>query len=158
MECGWISLSDFAAKCLISLTFSGLQDVMFRESRRPKGDPEVLAAQSREQYFKVLTFHKLCSSVVSWLSSQELSIFSCEFSFFLSWKTDCNCSHWESVAWELFQPIYLILQKLQLGTSSYYIFVFVHETFSGFQHQITQHQGYNPLELNCFQIKLLIIS
>lgn len=30
-----------------------LQDVMFREIRRPKGDPEVLAAQSREQYFKV---------------------------------------------------------------------------------------------------------
>lgn len=27
---------------------------MFREARRPKGDPEVLAARSREQYFKVL--------------------------------------------------------------------------------------------------------
>lgn len=26
---------------------------MFRELRRPRGDPEVLAAQSREQYFKV---------------------------------------------------------------------------------------------------------
>lgn len=30
-----------------------LQDVMFRDIRRPKGDPEVLAAQSREEYFKV---------------------------------------------------------------------------------------------------------
>lgn len=30
-----------------------LQDAMLREIRRPKGDPEVLAAQSREQYFKV---------------------------------------------------------------------------------------------------------
>ncbi|KAK8673669.1 hypothetical protein V6N13_111987 [Hibiscus sabdariffa] len=28
-------------------------DVMFRELRRPQGDPEVLAAQSREQYFKL---------------------------------------------------------------------------------------------------------
>lgn len=27
---------------------------MFRELRKPRGDPEVLAAQSREQYFKVL--------------------------------------------------------------------------------------------------------
>lgn len=26
---------------------------MLREARRPQGDPEVLAAQSREQYFKV---------------------------------------------------------------------------------------------------------
>ncbi|CAK7348145.1 unnamed protein product [Dovyalis caffra] len=33
-------------------TTSG-SDVMFRELRRPKGDPEVLAAQSREQYFKL---------------------------------------------------------------------------------------------------------
>lgn len=30
-----------------------LQDAMLREIRRPKGDPEVLAAESREQYFKV---------------------------------------------------------------------------------------------------------
>ncbi|KAL9347746.1 hypothetical protein Peur_059112 [Populus x canadensis] len=28
-------------------------DVMFRELRQPQGDPEVLAAQSREQYFKL---------------------------------------------------------------------------------------------------------
>lgn len=28
---------------------------MFREIRKPRGDPEVLAAQSREQYFKVLS-------------------------------------------------------------------------------------------------------
>lgn len=27
---------------------------MLRETRRPKGDPKVLAAKSREQYFKVL--------------------------------------------------------------------------------------------------------
>ncbi|KAG8386808.1 hypothetical protein BUALT_Bualt03G0187300 [Buddleja alternifolia] len=32
---------------------TGGSDVMFRESRRPKGDPEVLAAQSREQYNKL---------------------------------------------------------------------------------------------------------
>ncbi|XP_027172420.1 protein CONSERVED ONLY IN THE GREEN LINEAGE 160, chloroplastic [Coffea eugenioides] len=32
---------------------TGGSDVMFREIRRPKGDPEVLAAQSREQYFKL---------------------------------------------------------------------------------------------------------
>ncbi|KAL8461111.1 hypothetical protein ACS0TY_032547 [Phlomoides rotata] len=32
---------------------TGGSDVMFREARRPKGDPEVLAAQSREQYFKL---------------------------------------------------------------------------------------------------------
>lgn len=31
-----------------------LQEVMFRELRRPRGDPEVLASQSREQYFKVI--------------------------------------------------------------------------------------------------------
>jgi ATP synthase protein I len=30
-----------------------LQDVMFRELRRPRGDPEVQAAKDREQYFKV---------------------------------------------------------------------------------------------------------
>lgn len=28
---------------------------MLREIRKPRGDPEVLAAQSREQYFKVLS-------------------------------------------------------------------------------------------------------
>lgn len=28
---------------------------MFREIRKPRGDPEVLTAQSREQYFKVLS-------------------------------------------------------------------------------------------------------
>lgn len=27
---------------------------MFRELRRPRGDPKVLASQSREQYFKVI--------------------------------------------------------------------------------------------------------
>ena len=32
---------------------------MFRELRRPRGDPEVLAAQSREQYFKVITSYCL---------------------------------------------------------------------------------------------------
>ncbi|XP_044503597.1 protein CONSERVED ONLY IN THE GREEN LINEAGE 160, chloroplastic isoform X2 [Mangifera indica] len=32
---------------------TGGSDVMFRELRRPRGDPEVLAAQSREQYFKL---------------------------------------------------------------------------------------------------------
>ncbi|KAJ0112532.1 hypothetical protein Patl1_02423 [Pistacia atlantica] len=32
---------------------AAIQDVMFRELRRPRGDPEVLAAQSREQYFKL---------------------------------------------------------------------------------------------------------
>lgn len=32
---------------------TGGSDVMFREIRRPRGDPEVLAAQSREQYFKL---------------------------------------------------------------------------------------------------------
>uniref|UniRef100_A0A5B6YWP5 CGL160/ATPI domain-containing protein n=1 Tax=Davidia involucrata TaxID=16924 RepID=A0A5B6YWP5_DAVIN len=32
---------------------TGGSDVMFRELRRPKGDPKVLAAQSREQYFKM---------------------------------------------------------------------------------------------------------
>ncbi|KAI5661858.1 hypothetical protein M9H77_21181 [Catharanthus roseus] len=32
---------------------TGGSDVMFREIRRPKGDPEALAAQSREQYFKL---------------------------------------------------------------------------------------------------------
>ncbi|PIN22881.1 hypothetical protein CDL12_04398 [Handroanthus impetiginosus] len=32
---------------------TGGSDVMFRESRRPRGDPEVLAAQSREQYYKL---------------------------------------------------------------------------------------------------------
>ena len=29
---------------------------MFREVRRPRGDPEVLAAQSRDQYFKVFYY------------------------------------------------------------------------------------------------------
>lgn len=32
---------------------TGGSDVMFRELRRPQGDPEVLAALSREQYFKL---------------------------------------------------------------------------------------------------------
>ncbi|KAB8428879.1 hypothetical protein FH972_024992 [Carpinus fangiana] len=32
---------------------TGGSDVMFRELRRPRGDPEVLAAQWREQYFKL---------------------------------------------------------------------------------------------------------
>ncbi|XP_010277031.1 PREDICTED: uncharacterized protein LOC104611596 isoform X2 [Nelumbo nucifera] len=32
---------------------TGGSDVMFRELRRPRGDPQVLAAQSREQYFKL---------------------------------------------------------------------------------------------------------
>ncbi|KAK4487057.1 hypothetical protein RD792_006372 [Penstemon davidsonii] len=32
---------------------TGGSDVMFRESKKPRGDPEVLAAQSREQYFKM---------------------------------------------------------------------------------------------------------
>ncbi|XP_024961111.1 protein CONSERVED ONLY IN THE GREEN LINEAGE 160, chloroplastic [Cynara cardunculus var. scolymus] len=32
---------------------TGGSDVMFRELRRPKGDPKVLAAKSREQYFKL---------------------------------------------------------------------------------------------------------
>ncbi|KAL5573705.1 hypothetical protein UlMin_023302 [Ulmus minor] len=32
---------------------TGGSEVMFRELRRPGGDPEVLAAQSREQYFKL---------------------------------------------------------------------------------------------------------
>lgn len=29
---------------------------MFRELRRPKGDPKLLAAKSREQYTKVILF------------------------------------------------------------------------------------------------------
>lgn len=41
-----------------SLTYNSeisiTQDVMFRELRKPKGDPKILAAQSREQYLKVL--------------------------------------------------------------------------------------------------------
>ncbi|KAG8662673.1 hypothetical protein MANES_01G133200v8 [Manihot esculenta] len=32
---------------------TGGSDVMLREARRPQGDPELLAAQSREQYFKL---------------------------------------------------------------------------------------------------------
>ncbi|GMN35956.1 hypothetical protein TIFTF001_042326 [Ficus carica] len=32
---------------------TGGSEVMFREIRRPRGDPEVLAAQSREQYFRL---------------------------------------------------------------------------------------------------------
>ncbi|XP_010522104.1 PREDICTED: uncharacterized protein LOC104800846 [Tarenaya hassleriana] len=32
---------------------TGGSEVMFRELRQPRGDPEVLAAQSREQYFKL---------------------------------------------------------------------------------------------------------
>ncbi|KAH9742855.1 protein CONSERVED ONLY IN THE GREEN LINEAGE 160 [Citrus sinensis] len=32
---------------------TGGSDVMFRELRKPRGDPEVLAAQSKEQYFKL---------------------------------------------------------------------------------------------------------
>ncbi|KAG9146690.1 hypothetical protein Leryth_005028 [Lithospermum erythrorhizon] len=32
---------------------TGGSDVMLRETRRPKGDPNVLAARSREQYFKL---------------------------------------------------------------------------------------------------------
>lgn len=32
---------------------TGGSDVMFRELRRPRGDPDVLAAQSREQYYKL---------------------------------------------------------------------------------------------------------
>ncbi|KAK9285505.1 hypothetical protein L1049_024699 [Liquidambar formosana] len=32
---------------------TGGSEVMFRELRRPRGDPKVLAAQSREQYFKL---------------------------------------------------------------------------------------------------------
>lgn len=32
---------------------TGGSDLMFRELRRPKGDPEVLAAESREQYFRL---------------------------------------------------------------------------------------------------------
>lgn len=39
---------DRATKATIGGT-----DVMLRESRQPKGDPEVLAAQSREQYYKL---------------------------------------------------------------------------------------------------------
>lgn len=42
--------------------FIHVQDVMFREIRRPRGDPEVLAAQSREQYFKVYYFSCLYAS------------------------------------------------------------------------------------------------
>ncbi|KDP36291.1 hypothetical protein JCGZ_09798 [Jatropha curcas] len=34
---------------------TGGSDVMLREVRRPQGDPEILAAQSREQYFKLKT-------------------------------------------------------------------------------------------------------
>lgn len=56
--------------CLSSL-ISLLQDVMFQEIRRPRGDPKVLAVQSREQYYKVtyrcsgkITFgYFLCSSI-----------------------------------------------------------------------------------------------
>ncbi|KAL2483427.1 ATP synthase protein I related [Forsythia ovata] len=32
---------------------TGGSDVMFREAKRPRGDPDVLAAQSREQYYKL---------------------------------------------------------------------------------------------------------
>ncbi|XAR49545.1 hypothetical protein NMG60_11032786 [Bertholletia excelsa] len=32
---------------------TGGSDVMFQETRRPRGDPKVLAAQSREQYYKL---------------------------------------------------------------------------------------------------------
>lgn len=32
---------------------TGGSDVMLRESRKPRGDPEVLAAESREQYYKL---------------------------------------------------------------------------------------------------------
>ncbi|EPS57292.1 hypothetical protein M569_17527 [Genlisea aurea] len=32
---------------------TGGSDVMFREARRPRGDPESLASQSREQYYKL---------------------------------------------------------------------------------------------------------
>lgn len=36
-----------------------LQDFMIRESRRTRGDPVVLAAQSREQYYKVTCLYNV---------------------------------------------------------------------------------------------------
>lgn len=54
-----ISLSELT---LLFFSFHGtviiliVQDVIFREISRPKGDLEVVAAQSREQYFKVTIF------------------------------------------------------------------------------------------------------
>lgn len=51
---------NFPQISLFRLNFSISQDVMFREVRRPKGDPKVLAAQSTEQYLKVYSnFHLL---------------------------------------------------------------------------------------------------
>lgn len=92
------------------------QDVMFRESKRPRGDPEVLAAQSREQYYKVLLYNRWCSSMFSWYPVGTLSYSLWILSLFFSWRTDCKYSHWESVASVWFQPIFHILLKLQQGT------------------------------------------
>lgn len=63
---------------LISTSFS-LQEVMFRESRRARGDPQVLAAQSREQYYKVLNYNKsMLFYIVMVSKSRTLKYFSCE--------------------------------------------------------------------------------
>lgn len=102
-----------------------LQDVMFRESRRPIGDPEVLAAQSREQYYKVHACNGLHSSVnyITVLKSGDLS-FPFKLYFFSSWRTSCSYSHWELGALEFFQHIFHILQKLQQGAQNFCINLF----------------------------------
>lgn len=41
------------------LLLLALQDFMIRESRRTRGDPVVLAAQSREQYYKVTCLYNV---------------------------------------------------------------------------------------------------
>ena len=56
---------------------------MFRELRKPKGDPEVLAAQAREEYFKVfnsLWVHQnvsLCSPPFVFAILEKYKILSC---------------------------------------------------------------------------------
>lgn len=126
-------MSDFEAAFLqfcwamlfsVIYSFLALQDVMFRESRRPRGDPEVLAAQSREQYYKVLIRKRWCSSISPWYPCGNSQFSPYELSFFFSWRTNCKYSHWESVVLESFQPIFHILQKLQQGTYSYSMYVF----------------------------------
>lgn len=58
-----------------------LQEVMFRELRKPRGDPEVLAAEYREQYFKVPPFN-------SWLLPATMILFEELYSDSL-WHLDC---------------------------------------------------------------------
>lgn len=65
---------------LISIS-SSLQEVMLRESRRAKGDPQVLTAQSREQYYKVLKYNKSMLFYIVMVSKSRTQFSSCKLFF-----------------------------------------------------------------------------